>query len=133
MVADAFKHLSLRTVRDVVVVDVISQDIQGPDRAKEFIGELLVAAGCEDDRPLLMDLGRVQYLSSMGYSALFKVVKCAREHRRPIALCNMQDHVRVGAEAVNLPLVVKIYESEAAAFEALEPAGASRPGYSSVP
>jgi anti-anti-sigma factor len=127
MVADAFTHLRLRTVRDVVLVEVTSADIQGPDRAKEFIGELLEAAGREDDRPLLVDLGRVQYLSSMGYSALFKVVKCAREHRRPIAICNMQDHVRVGAEAINLPLVVKIYETEAAAFEALEPAEASRP------
>ena len=127
MVADAFKHLRLRTVRDAVLVEVTSEDIQGPDRAKEFIGELLEAAGRDDDRPLLVDLGRVQYLSSMGYSALFKVVKCARERHRPIALCNMQDHVRVGAEAVNLPLVVKIYESEAAAFEALETTEASRP------
>jgi anti-anti-sigma factor len=125
MVADAFKHLRLRTVRDVVLVEVTSEDIQGPDRAKEFIGELLEAAGCEeDDRPLLVNLGRVQYLSSMGYSALFKAVKCAKERRRPIALCGMQDHVRAGAEAINLPLVVKIYESEAAAFEAAE---ASRP------
>ncbi len=124
MVADAYKHLRLRTVRDVVLVEVTSADIQGPDRAKEFIAELLEAAGCDDERPLLVNLGRVQYLSSMGYSALFKVVKCARERRRPIALCGMQDHVRVGAEAINLPLVVKIYGDEAAAFAALEPAGA---------
>jgi anti-anti-sigma factor len=127
MVADAYKHLRLRTVRDVVLVEVTSEDVQGPDRAREFIGELLEAAGSDDDRPLLVNLGRVQYLSSMGYSALFKMVKAARERRRPIALCNMQDHVRVGAEAIGLPLVVKIYESEAAAFEALEPTEASRP------
>jgi anti-anti-sigma factor len=127
MVADAYKHLRLRAVRDVVLVEVTSEDIQGPDRAKEFIGELLEAAGSDDDdRPLLVNLGRVQYLSSMGYSALFKMVKAARERRRPIALCNMQDHVRGGAEVIGLPLVVKIYESEAAAFEALEPAEASQ-------
>jgi hypothetical protein len=39
----------------------------------------------------------------------------------------MQEGVRIGAEAVNLPLVVKIYDSEAAALEALERAEVSRP------
>jgi anti-anti-sigma regulatory factor len=74
-----------------------------------------------------MDLLRVRYLSSMGYSALFKMVKCARERQRPIAFCNMHEDVRIGAEAVNLPLVVKIFQSEAAALQALEEAEAIRP------
>jgi anti-anti-sigma factor len=127
MVADAFTHLRLRTVQDVVLVEVTSEDIQGPDRAKEFIGELLEVAGREENHPLLLNLRRVQYLSSMGYSALFKMVKCAKEQRRPIAFCCMQEHVRVGAEAINLPLVVKIHESEASALAALEQVEASRP------
>jgi anti-anti-sigma factor len=127
MVADAFKHLCLRTVQDVVLVEVMSQDIQGPDRAKEFIGELLEVAGQGGDGPILLNLRRVRYLSSMGYSALFKVVKCAKEHQRPIAFCNMHEDVRVGAEAVNLPLVVKIHDSEASALAALEQAEVSRP------
>jgi anti-anti-sigma regulatory factor len=54
----------------------------------------------------------------MGYSALFKAVKFAKGHGRPIRLCNMHEDVRVGAEAVNLPLVVEIHESAAAALEA---------------
>lgn len=127
MVADAFKHLRLRTVGDVLLVEVTSEDIQGPDRAKEFIAELVEAVGRECVRPLLVNLCRVRYLSSMGYSALFKMVKCAKEGRRPIAFCNMHEDVRVGAEAVNLPLVVRIHESEAAALEALEQAEAGRP------
>ena len=127
MVADAFKHLCLRTVRDVVLVDVMSEDIQGPDRAKEFIAELLEVAGREDDRPILVSLRRVRYLSSMGYSALFKMVKCARERQRPIAFCDLYEHVRFGAEAINLPLVTRIYETETAALEALEQTEASRP------
>jgi anti-anti-sigma factor len=127
MVADTFKHLRLRTVRDAVVVEITSADIQGPDRAKEFIGELLEAVGHECDGPLLVNLRRVRYLSSMGYSALFKMVKCAKERGRPIAFCDMHEDVRVGAEAVNLPLVIKIFESEAAALEVLEQTAASRP------
>ncbi len=118
MVADAFKHLHLKTVGDVLLVEILSVDIQGPDRAKEFIGELTEAVGQDCDRPILLDLNRVRYLSSMGYSALFKMVKCARELQRPVKFCNIHEDVRVGAEAVGLPQVVQIYDSEAAALEA---------------
>ena len=40
MVADGFKHLRLGKIGDVVLVEVTSKEIQGPDLAKEFIGEL---------------------------------------------------------------------------------------------
>jgi len=118
MVAEGFKHLQLRMAGGVVVAEVTSPDIQGPDRAKEFIGELTDVVGQQSDRPLLLDLRWVRYLSSMGYSALFKLVKLARELQRPIRFCNMHEDVRVGAEAVNMQLVVEIFDSEAAALGA---------------
>ena len=118
MVAEGFKHLHLRMAGDVVVVEVLSPDIQGPDRAKEFIGELTEVVAGDGDKPLLLDLRRARYFSSMGYSALFKMVKQAKERQRPIRFCNMHEDVRVGAEVVNLPLVVEIHETEAEALEA---------------
>lgn len=118
MVADGFKHLRLGKIGDVVLVEITSKEIQGPDLAKEFIAELTEAVGEDCERPILVDLSRLRYLSSMGYSALFKMVKCAKERRRPIRFCNMHEDVRVGAEAVNMPLVVEIHESTAAALEA---------------
>jgi anti-anti-sigma regulatory factor len=118
MVAEGFKHLRLRMAGGVVVAEVTSPDIQGPDRAKEFIGELTEVVGQQSDRPLLLDLRWVRYLSSMGYSALFKMVKCARELERPIRFCNMHEDVRVGAEAINMPMVVEIFNSEAEALGA---------------
>jgi anti-anti-sigma factor len=118
MVADTFKHLRLSTVGDVVRVEVTSKEIQGPDLAKEFIGELSAAVDCDGPGPILVDLGRLRYLSSMGYSALFKMVKTARERGRPIRFCNMHEDVRVGAEAVDMPLVVQFHDSDSAALEA---------------
>jgi anti-anti-sigma regulatory factor len=120
MTPDGFKHLRLRTVGDVALVEIMTKEIQGPDLAKEFINELTEAAGWESDKPLLVDLRRVRYLSSMGYSALFKMVKCAKQQQPPrlIRFCNMHEDVRVGAEAVNLPLVVEICENETVALEA---------------
>lgn len=118
MAADGFKHLRLGTIGDVVRVEITTKEIQGPDLAKEFIRELNEAVGWDEAKPILVDLGRLRYLSSMGYSALFKMVKCAKERGRPIRFCNMHEDVRVGAEAVNLPLVVEIHGTEAAALAA---------------
>ena len=83
-----------------------------------LLGELTEAVGRDCDRRILLDLGRVRYLSSMGYSALFKMVKCSKERMRPVKFCNMHEDVRVGAEAVGLPQVVEILDSEAAAITA---------------
>ena len=119
MVVDGFKHLRLGKIGDVLLVEIVSEEIQGPDLAKEFIGELTEAVDQDGAQPVLVDLSRVRYLSSMGYSALFKMVKSAKERQRPIRFCNMHEDVRVGAEVVNLPLVVEIHETEAEALEAL--------------
>ena len=118
MVADCFKHLRVGKNGDVSLVEILSKEIQGPDLAKEFIGELSAAVDGDGSMPILVDLARVRYLSSMGYSALFKMVKGAKERGRPIRFCNMHEDVRVGAEAVNMPLVVEIHDSAAAALEA---------------
>ena len=118
MVADSFKHLRLGKIGDVLLVEIVSKEIQGPDLAKEFINELTEAVGQDCAQPVLVDLSGVRYLSSMGYSALFKVVKYAKERGRPIRFCNMHEDVRVGADAVNMTLVVEIHDSRAAALEA---------------
>ena len=89
-----FEHFRLRHVDGVVVIEMMSKDIQGPDRAKEFIVELMTVAEQEEGKPILVNLSRTVYFSSMGYSALFKLVKCAKERQRPVKFCNMHPDVR---------------------------------------
>jgi anti-anti-sigma regulatory factor len=113
-----FKHFLLRQVDGVVVIEMLSKDIQGPDLAKEFICELMRVADCEERNPILLNLCRAIHFSSMGYSALFKLVKCAKERDRQVKFCNMHADVRVGGDIVGLPLVVEIHDSEQSALEA---------------
>jgi anti-anti-sigma factor len=113
-----FKHFLLRHVDGVMVVEMMSKDIQGPDVAKEFICELMTVVELEDPMPILLNLRRTTYFSSMGYSALFKLVKCARERQRPVRFCNMDSHVRRGGDIVGLPLVVEIHDTEQCALKA---------------
>jgi anti-sigma B factor antagonist len=117
-----FKHFRLRHVDDVVVIDMVTTDIQGPDLATEFIAELLRAVELDDRKPILLNLRRTIHFSSMGYAALFKLVKAAKERQRPVRFCNMHEDVWVGAEIVGVPLVVEIDDCEESALEAFRSA-----------
>ncbi len=113
-----FEHIRLSTVNDVVLIEIMSSNIQGPDRATRFSAELIAVADQESAEPILLDMSRCVYLSSMGLSALFKLVKRARERQRPIKFCNIHPDVNVGANIVGLYHVVEIYDCRESAFEA---------------
>jgi anti-sigma B factor antagonist len=121
MPAADFKHFRLRDIDGVVVIDMVSKDIQGPDMATAFIAELMTVAQQDDGRPILLNLRRTIHFSSMGYAALFKLVKCAKERQRPVRFCDMHADVRIGADIVGLPLVVEIDDTEESALKALSP------------
>jgi anti-anti-sigma factor len=113
-----FKYLRLSRVGDVVLVEIMCADVQGPQMAKEFIAEITTVVKQEWARPLLVDLRRTSYFSSMGYAALFKMVKLAKERQRPIRFCNMHPDVCPGAEIVGLKLVVEINDCQKSALDA---------------
>ena len=117
-----FKHFRLQHVDGVVIIEMMSKDIQGPDMSKAFIAELMSVVEQEDAKPILLNLRRTIYFSSMGYSALFKLVKFAKERQRPVRFCNMHPDVRVGGDIVGLPLVVEIHDTEESALKAFSPA-----------
>jgi anti-sigma B factor antagonist len=118
MTTPAFKYLRLSLVEDLVLVEIMTKDVQGPDRAQEFAAELLAVVGQDSDRPLLVDLCRTCYLSSMGYAAVFKMVKEAKARKRPIKISCIHPDVRVGADVVGLYKVVDLYDSREAALAA---------------
>ena len=113
-----FKHLLLRDVDGVVVIEMVTKDIQGPDLAREFIAELMTVAEQDDCKPIVLNLRRARHFSSMGYAALFKLVKCAKERQRPVRFCNMHEDVRIGGDIVGIPLVVEIHDTEEDALRA---------------
>ncbi len=113
-----FKHLRLRDVDGTVVIELTCKDIQGPDLAKDFIAELMAVVELRECSPLLLNLSCARHFSSMGYAALFKLVKYAKERGRPVRFCNMHQDVRVGADIVGLPLVVEIHDTEESALKA---------------
>jgi anti-anti-sigma regulatory factor len=115
-----FKHVVLRNVDGIVVIEMVTRDIQGPDLARDFIAELMAVVELDDRKPIVLNLRRAFHFSSMGYAALFKLVKSAKERNRPVRFCNMHEDVRVGGDIIGLPLVVKIHDSEESAVKDFE-------------
>ncbi len=129
-----FQHLRLSVIENILLIEVLSADIQGPDRAKEFIAELTAAINQEPAGPIVLDLSRTSYFSSMGYAALFKAVKQAKERNRPICFCSIHPDVCTGAEIVGLGLVVQSHDCRESALEAFRKAGYCRSeGVASAP
>ena len=119
MFTPEFKNFRLRNSHGVVVIELTCKDIQGPDLAKEFIAELMAVVEQDQSSPILLNLSCARHFSSMGYAALFKLVKHAKERGRPVRFCNMHRDVRVGGDIVGLPLVVEIDCDEESALKAL--------------
>jgi anti-sigma B factor antagonist len=113
-----FEHIRLSKVNDIVLIEILSSDVQGPARATRFSAELIAVANQESAQPMLLDMSGCVYFSSMGYAALFKLVKRATERQRRVKFCNMHPDVKVGADIIGLYHVVEIYDTRASAVEA---------------
>ena len=117
--ADAsFQHLRLSMVKDVAVVEIRTQDIQGPQLAQELGTELALVIAQDWARRVLVDFRRVAFLSSAGFAALFKLVRRAQAEGREVRLCGMGAGMRLGAEIVGLDKVAEIDDDEGAALRA---------------
>jgi len=113
-----FQHLRLTRVKDVVLVEIISKDLQGPEAARALGAELSLVSVQEWAKRLLLDFRRISYLSSTGFAVLFKLVSRFVAAGGQIKLCNMEHGIRLGAEIVGLDKVVEIHDSEASALAA---------------
>lgn len=117
-VCNDFEHIRVSDVNGIVLIEILSCDVQGPERAQKFSAELVSVADQDSTRPILFDMRRCTYLSSMGYAGLFKLVKQAKERQRQVKICNIHPDVRVGADIVGLYHVVDIHDTRESAIEA---------------
>jgi len=113
-----FQHINLSMVKDVALVEVVTKDLQGPKMAQELGAELGQVAAQDWAKRLLVDFGRIKYLSSTGFAVLFKLVKQALAAGRQVKFCNMDPGVRVGADIVGLDKVAEIHDSQELALQA---------------
>ena len=113
-----FQHLKLSRVNDVVVVEIISKDLQGPVAARELGSELAIVAAQDWAKQLLLNFRRINYISSTGFAVLFRLVNDFSKKGGQLKISNLAPSIRLGAEIVGLDKVAAIYDTEAAALAA---------------
>src|SRR5580692_10227993 len=92
-----FAHIQLSSVGDVVLIELITKDIQGIKLAQELGTELQHVVAQDWAKRLLVDFGKVTYLSSTGFAVLFRVGTEARKKGIEVKFCGMDGAVELGA------------------------------------
>ena len=117
-----FQHVRLSMVKDVVLVEIMTKDLQGPKLAKELGAELSQVIRQDWVTRLLVDFHRNRFFSSSGFAVLFNLVNQIKAAGREVKFCGMAPEIRLGAGVVGLDKVVGIHENEDAAIEAFSQA-----------
>jgi anti-anti-sigma factor len=112
-----YRHIRPSMVDDVVLVEVLSKDLLGPELALELSVELSSLVAQEGVKRILIDFHRTAYLSSTGFAVLFKLVNEVKSSGRQIKFCEMHKDVRIGADIVGLGRVVEFHDSKKEALK----------------
>lgn len=119
---DDFQHIKLSMLDDVVLVEIMSKDLVGPELAQELGAELTRMTDQDLSRRVLVDFSRTTHLSSTGFAVLVGLVNRTKKAGRQIIFCNMDDDVRVGADIIGLSRLVEFHDSQKEALKAFAPA-----------
>jgi len=122
MAKPEFEHIRLSMEGDVVLIEPITADIQGPKLAQDLGAELAQVSAQDWAKRMLLDFQKVNYLSSTGFGVLFRVVSQARTKGLEIKFCRMNPAVELGAEIVGLDKVIEIHETRESALKAFSKA-----------
>jgi anti-anti-sigma factor len=113
----AYKHITATMVDDVLVVEIHNAEVQGPAMAQALGAELSHVVADFRARKVLLDFTNVNYLGSIAFAALSKMVKNVRVAGGQIKFCNMEPSVRraadiiFGADVVGSEHAVEIHDS----------------------
>jgi anti-anti-sigma factor len=86
----------------VVIVEFLSRAIADPAHAAELSQQLCVLIRPEFPKRFVLDFEDVRSLSSTAFGALVSFVLKVRQAGGQVAICNMDEFVRFGADVIHL-------------------------------
>jgi anti-anti-sigma factor len=86
----------------VVIVEFLSRAIADPARAAELSQQLCALIRPEFPKRFVVDFEDVRSLSSTAFGALISFVLKVRQAGGQVAICNMDEFVRFGADVIHL-------------------------------
>lgn len=70
----------------------------------------------EGSHNILLDLGGLSYLNSMGLSCIVKAYAYVKKDRRDLRLCELQEHIKKLFTITKLDKMIALYEKQEDAF-----------------
>jgi anti-sigma B factor antagonist len=107
--------IETRKVYDVLVVDMSGRlDNHSAGEAGDRIVE--IAQG--EDGKVLLNLDKLEYVTSAGLRVILRGAKLLQGHRGELKICNARDGVRNVLETSGCHSLIKMYDTEKEAFAA---------------
>ena len=104
-----------RRVRNVLVIGITEMlDTQTARDAEPRLLNMIK----DDDRRVLLNLGKLTYVSSMGLRVIIQAAKLLNARTGELRICNARDDVKNVLKISGFHNMIKIYETEAEALAA---------------
>ncbi len=94
--------LNDETHTQVVIVEIRSRSVADPDHAAELSQQLCALIRPDLPRQFVLDFDGVRSFSSTAFGAVISFVLKARQAGGQVAICNMDEFVRFGADVIRL-------------------------------
>jgi anti-anti-sigma factor len=112
---DGTMDIDERRVRNVLIVGMTGMlDTQTARDAEPRLLNMIK----DDDRRVLLNLGKLTYVSSMGLRLILQAAKLLNARTGELRICNASDDVKNVLKISGFHNMIKLYETEAEAFAA---------------
>ncbi len=115
MAEPSFQHLKCHTEQGVLIVTLLTAQIQGDDLADDIRKDLHAAVDHHNARKVIIDFRDVRYLASAGFRPLLSLYRRLNEAGGRMVFCNLVDEVR---EVFMITRLIAVSRSTTAPFEA---------------
>nr|WP_294526047.1 STAS domain-containing protein [uncultured Rhodopila sp.] len=111
-------QIETRKVYDVLVIDIEGR-LDG--RTSGDIADRMVTIAQGPDKHVVLNIAKLDYLSSAGLRIILRTAKLLQGNRGELKLCSPTEGVKTVLATAGFDSLLKIYDSEKAAFAAFAP------------
>lgn len=97
-----YEHISVSSDHGVLVLTIVPDRVTEYQLAEAMGRELLDEVKKQQTTKVIVDMGHVSFLSSVGYGPLVSLRAYVRQHAGRVALCNLNEVVKETFDATRL-------------------------------
>jgi anti-anti-sigma factor len=92
-VSDKYQHISVSSRGEVIVLVITDKRIEQHEAATRMSTELIDAVEVSQAKDFVLDMGNLEFISSVGYLPFLRLAKCVNDLGGRLLLANMPEIV----------------------------------------